>query len=172
MARRSSSPSGATPATAALAAAGVPHSLHPYDHDPRSIAAGGSYGLEAAAALGLDAATVLKTLLVVLEDAPRPGLGVAVVAVQEQLDLKAVAAALGSKRARMAEPAVAERSTGYVVGGISPLGQRQQLSTVVDSAVLAHPTVYVSGGRRGLDVGLAPTDLVRLTSAVTAPVAR
>lgn len=182
MARRSSrstdatpigvTPAGATRAAAVLTAAGVAHTLHPYAHDARAVAAGGSYGTEAATALGLDPATVLKTLLLVLQDAPRPALGVALVAVTEQLDLKAVATALGVKRARLAEQVVAERATGYVVGGISPLGQRQLLPTVVDIAALDHPTVYVSGGRRGLDVGLSSQDLVRVTSAVTAPIAR
>ncbi len=147
------------------------HTLHPYDHDPRTARESG-YGLEAAVALGLDAARVYKTLLVTLEGAPRPGLGVAVVPVSGRLDLKAVATALGAKRAAMAAPAAAERATGYVVGGISPLGQRTPLPTVVDSTALEHEVVYVSGGRRGLDVGLAPTDLVALTGAVTADVAR
>lgn len=165
-------PIGATRATAVLTAAGVKHTLHAYVHDARAVAAGGSYGTEAATALDLDPATVLKTLLVVFQDVPKPGLGVALVAVTERLDLKAVATALGAKRARLAEQVVAERATGYVVGGISPLGQRQLLPTVVAAAALDHPTVYVSGGRRGLDVGLSPQDLVRLASAVTAPIAR
>jgi Cys-tRNA(Pro)/Cys-tRNA(Cys) deacylase len=154
-----------------LDAAGVAHTLHAYDHDPRSARETG-YGLEAAVALGLDPASVYKTLLVSLADAPRPGLGVAVVPVSARLDLKAVAAALGVKHATMAEPAAAERATGYVVGGISPLGQRTRLPTVVDASALALEQVYVSGGRRGLDVGLAPADLVTLTAAVTADVAR
>lgn len=170
--RRSSQAPGATPATVALEQAGVEHTRHSYAHDPRAVADGGSYGMEAAQALGLDPATVLKTLLVVLGGAPRPSLGVAVVPVTDKLDLKAVAAALGHKRAVMAEPRAAERATGYVVGGISPLGQRTALPTVVDTAALRHPVVYVSGGRRGLDLGLAPADLVRLTGAVTAGISR
>lgn len=172
MTRRSSQPSGGTPATVALEEAGIEHTRHSYAHDPRAVADGGSYGMEAAQALGLEPATVLKTLLVVLEGAPRPGLGVAVVPVTDRLDLKAVAAALGHKRAAMAEPRAAERATGYVVGGISPLGQRTPLPTVVEASALQHPVVYVSGGRRGLDLGLAPAELVRLTDAVTAHVTR
>jgi Cys-tRNA(Pro)/Cys-tRNA(Cys) deacylase len=170
--RRSGQPAGATPATVALERAGVAHTRHTYAHDPRAVADGGSYGLEAAHALGLEPETVLKTLLVVLEGAPRPGLGVAVLPVTRSLDLKAAAAALGVKKAAMADPRAAERSTGYVVGGISPLGQRTALPTVVDASATAHPTVYVSGGRRGFDVGLAPADLVRLTGAVVADVTR
>ncbi|WP_336923743.1 Cys-tRNA(Pro) deacylase [Aquipuribacter sp. SD81] len=162
---------GGTPATAALEAAGTEHTVHAYDHDPRTARESG-YGLEAAEALGLDPRQVYKTLLVQLEPAGRPGLGVAVVPVSARLDLKAVAAALGAKRASMADPAAAERATGYVVGGISPLGQRTRLPTVVDASALDHEHVYVSGGRRGLDLGLAPGDLVALTSAVTAAVAR
>ena len=143
-----------------------------YAHDARAVADGGSYGMEAATALGLDPATVLKTLLVVLDAAPRPGLGVAVLPVTHQLDLKATAQALGSKRASMADPRAAERSSGYVLGGISPIGQRTALPTVVDDSVVSLATVFVSGGRRGLDLGLSPADLVRLTGAVVAPVAR
>jgi len=163
---------GATPATVVLDRAAVSWTAYSYAHDPRAVAGGGSYGTEAAQALGLDPATVLKTLLVTLEGAPRPGLGVAVVPVARSLDLKSVGAALGVKRAGMAEPRVAERTTGYVVGGISPLGQRTLLPTVLDAGAAELPVVYVSGGRRGLDVGLAPADLVRLTAAVVAPIAR
>ena len=124
--------------------------------------------MEAAQALGLAPAQVFKTLLADVDGA----LAVAVVPVDRSLDLKALAAALGGKRAVMAEPADAERATGYVVGGISPLGQRRRLPTVVDVSALEWDTVLVSAGRRGLDVELAPGDLVRLTSAVTAPVSR
>lgn len=150
---------------AALTAAGVPHTLHPYEHDPRAQA----YGLEAAAALGVDPAHVLKTLVAA---ASTGELVVAVLPVAARLDLKALARALGLPRARLAEPAAAERATGYVVGGISPLGQRRPLRTVVDAAALDQPLVYVSGGRRGLDVALAPADLVALTAAVVAPLSR
>jgi Cys-tRNA(Pro)/Cys-tRNA(Cys) deacylase len=124
--------------------------------------------MEAALALGLDPAQVFKTLLADVDGR----LVVAVVPVDRSLDLKALAAAAGGKRAVMAEPAVAERATGYVVGGISPLGQRRRLPTVVDASALGWDSVLVSAGRRGLDVELAPGDLVRLTAAVTAPVAR
>ena len=153
-----------TPATVALTAAGVPFVVHAYEHDPDPP----SYGLEAAQALGVDPARVLKTLLAEVDGT----LTVAVVPVQGRLDLKALAAAAGGKRARMADARDAERSTGYVVGGISPLGQRRPLPTVVDVSAVEFPTVYVSGGRRGLDVELAPADLVRLTGAVVAPVGR
>lgn len=151
-----------TPALRALLQAGVPFTEHPYDHDPSHP----SFGLEAAQALGVDPRTVFKTLLADVDGR----LVVAVLPVTASLSLKALAAAVGGKRARLAEPSVAERTTGYVVGGISPLGQRTVLPTVVDDSAEALPTMYVSGGRRGLDVGLAPADLVRLTSAVTAPV--
>ncbi|ROS73535.1 Cys-tRNA(Pro) deacylase [Cellulomonas sp. PhB143] len=177
MSRRPSPPRrGATPATVALEAAGVAHSLHPYEHDPAGAL---GFGLEAAAAIGVPADRVLKTLVAVVTGAAGPGAGaapdelvVAVVPVAGSLDLKALALALGARRASMAEPAAAERATGYVVGGISPLGQRRRLRTVVDASALTHEVVYVSGGRRGLDLGLAPGDLVRLTGAVTAAVAR
>lgn len=149
-----------TPATAVLTAAGVPFMLHPYAHDP----AAASYGLEAAEVLGIDPARVFKTLMVDVEGK----LAVGVVPVSGNLDLKAVAAALGAKRAAMADPRAAERRTGYVLGGISPLGQRQPSPTVLDDSALEYDTVLVSGGRRGLDIELAPADLVRLTSARTA----
>lgn len=153
-----------TPATVALARAGVAYSLHAYDHDP----AAPSYGLEAAEVLGLPAGQVLKTLLVETGG----GLAVGVVPVDRQLDLKAMAGALGVKRVALADAAAAERSSGYVVGGISPVGQRRALPTVVDEAATAYDVVYVSGGRRGLDLGLSPADLVRVTGARTAPIAR
>ena len=153
-----------TPATVALERAGVTFTVHAYDHDPRST----SYGLEAADALGLDPARVFKTLLADVDGE----LVVAVVPVDGQLDLKALAAALGAKRAAMAEPAVAERVTGYLVGGISPIGQKRRLRTVLDASADDHPTVYVSGGRRGLDVGLSPVDLARVTGATRAAIAR
>ena len=153
-----------TPATRVLAEAGVPHVLRTYAHDPRST----SYGLEAAAALGVEPERVFKTLLAEVDAA----LVVAVVPVDAQLDLKLLAAAVGGKRAAMAEVARAERATGYVAGGISPLGQRQAHPTVVDESALAHATILVSGGRRGMDVELQPADLVELTHARVAPVAR
>lgn len=151
-----------TPATAALAAAGVPFVLHPYAHDP----AASSYGLEAAEVLGIDPDRVFKTLMVEVEGK----LAVAIVPVSGNLDLKAAAAALRSKKAAMADPKAAERRTGYVLGGISPLGQRQPSPTVLDESALAFDTILVSGGRRGLDIELAPADLLRLTNGVTGPI--
>jgi Cys-tRNA(Pro)/Cys-tRNA(Cys) deacylase len=155
---------GGTPATVALTRTGVSFTTHSYEHDP----AAPSYGMEAAEVLGLPHEQVFKTLLADVDGA----LVVSIVPVARKLDLKALATAVGGKRAAMADPAVAERSTGYVVGGISPLGQRKQLATVLDDSALAFDTVYVSGGRRGFDLGLSPTDLVAQTRAVTAPVAR
>jgi Cys-tRNA(Pro)/Cys-tRNA(Cys) deacylase len=153
-----------TPATVALTKAGMTFTTHAYEHDP----AAKSYGLEAAEALGLQPEQVFKTLLVEVDGK----LSVGVVPVDKQLDLKAVAAALNGKKAAMADPAAAERITGYVVGGISPIGQKRPLPTVVDASATGHETVYVSGGRRGLDLGLSPADLIKLTSARTAPIAR
>lgn len=161
MAKRSS---GGTPATVALTRAGIDFTLHEYAHDPRA----GSYGHEAAEALGLAPERVFKTLLADVDGR----LTVAVVPVSGQLDLKALARAVGGSKAAMADVAAAERATGYVVGGISPVGQRRQLPTVVDEAALPQPTVFVSAGRRGLDLELAPADLVRITEAITARVGR
>ena len=155
---------GGTPATVALTRAGVAFTEHAYAHDP----AAPSYGVEAAEALGLDPAQVFKPLLTTVDGR----LVVGVVPVSGQLDLKAVAAAVGGKKAAMADPAAAERATGYVVGGISPVGQKRAHPTVVDTSALAFDTVYVSGGRRGLDLGLSPTDLVRVTAAVLADIGR
>lgn len=156
--------SAGTPATVALTRAGVSFTTHAYEHDP----AASSYGLEAAEALGLDPEQVFKTLFVEVDGR----LVVGIVPVSRQLDLKAVAAAVNGKKATMADPAAAERATGYVVGGISPLGQKRPHPTVLDETALVFETVYVSGGRRGLDIGLAPQDLVRLTKATTAAIAR
>ncbi|MGX1850878.1 Cys-tRNA(Pro) deacylase [Streptomyces sp. NBC_01456] len=155
---------GGTPATVALTASGVPFTVHAYAHDP----AAASYGEEAAEALGVAPEQVFKTLLAEVDGA----LTVAVVPVSGSLDLKALAAAVGGKRAAMADPAAAERTTGYVLGGISPLGQRKRLPTVVDASAQGRPTVCVSAGRRGLEVELAPEDLVALTGARVAPIAR
>ncbi|MCR6689383.1 Cys-tRNA(Pro) deacylase [Cellulomonas sp.] len=154
-----------TPALVALAQAGVPHTAHPYEHDPASDL---GYGLEAAQVLGVPPEQVFKTLVTVVDGT----LTVAVVPVTGQLDLKALAAAVGGKKAAMAPKADAERATGYVLGGISPLGQRMAHPTVVDETAWLFDTVLVSGGRRGLDVELAPDDLVRLTGAVVADVAK
>ncbi|HEY6795399.1 MAG TPA: Cys-tRNA(Pro) deacylase [Kineosporiaceae bacterium] len=157
-----------TPATALLRAQGVPHTVRAYEHDPRGHQRGLSYGMEAALALGVDPSQVFKTLVADVDGT----LTVAVVPVAGSLDLNALATAVGGKRAVLAQPAAAERATGYVVGGISPLGQRRALRTVVDASVLDVPTVLVSAGRRGVDVELASADLVRLTGATTAPIAR
>lgn len=160
--------SGGTPATDALTAAGVAFTLHPYHHDPAAAA----YGPEAADALGWEHARVFKTLVVDLAAGGRPRLAVGVVSVAGQLDLKAIAAALGAKKAELADPRVAARSSGYVVGGISPIGQKTPLPTVVDASALGFATIGVSAGKRGLQVELAPADLIAVTDAVVAPIAR
>ncbi|TDC57469.1 Cys-tRNA(Pro) deacylase [Micromonospora sp. KC207] len=152
-----------TPATALLAKRKIRHSTHPYDVSPDAP----NYGVLVAAALGVPPERVFKSLVTEVDGA----LAVAVVPVTGELDLKALAAALGGKRATLADRAVAERATGYVRGGISPLGQRKRLPTVLDASALAHDTVYVSAGRRGLQLQLAPADLIALTDATTAPVA-
>ncbi|WPO76050.1 MULTISPECIES: Cys-tRNA(Pro) deacylase [unclassified Streptomyces] len=153
-----------TPATVALTAAGTAFTVHAYEHDP----AHPSYGEEAAQAMGVSPDRVFKTLVAEVDGE----LTVAVVPVAGSLDLKALAAAVGGKRAVMADPAAAERTTGYVRGGISPLGQRKRLRTVLDDSASAHATICVSAGRRGLEVELAPGDLAELTGAVLAPVGR
>ena len=147
-----------TPAVKVLEKAKVAHTLHPYDPDHPDAH---GYGEAAVAALGADPRQVFKTLLARVDGA----LTVAVVPVAGMLDLKALAAAVGGRKAVMADPTDAERTTGYVVGGISPLGQRKRLPTVVDESALDFDTVFVSGGRRGLDIELAPGDLVALTAA-------
>ena len=161
---------GGTPATLALTAAGLPFALHTYEHDPRAV----SYGLEAAEALGVPAERVFKTLLASLEGSrdARSELIVGIVPVSRRLDLKALARALGGSRAAMADVAAAERATGYVAGGISPVGQKRRHRTVLDASATGHATIYVSGGRRGLDLELAPDALVAVTDAVTATIAR
>ena len=156
--------SGASPATSSLDRAHVAYRSHTYTHDP-TIA---SYGLEAAAALGVPAERVFKTLVV----ETGAGLAVCVVPVGAQLDLKAAARALGVKRVTMATPVVAERSSGMVIGGISPIGQKRRLPTVVDASAQLCDTVFVSGGRRGFDIELAPADLIAMTTAMMAPIAR
>lgn len=156
---------GGTPATVALDRAGVPFAVHAYAHDPAS---GLSYGEEAAAALGVLPARVFKTLIAEVDTA----LTVAVVPVSATLDLKSLAAATAGKRAAMADPAAAERTTGYVLGGISPLGQRKPLPTVIDASALTHETIFVSAGRRGLELELTPAALIHLISATTSPIAR
>ena len=154
-----------TPAVTAARQAGVAVTVHELD---AAASDGRGYGLAAAEAMGVDPARVFKTLVVAVDGA----LAVAVVPVDGECDLKAVASALGGKRAVMAEPRDAERATGYVVGGISPLAQRRRLPTVVDGSALPLPTVFVSGGRRGLELELTPSDLVALSGAVVARIAR
>jgi Cys-tRNA(Pro)/Cys-tRNA(Cys) deacylase len=149
-----------TPAIAAAERAGVPFRTHEYAHDHKAE----SYGLEAAGKLGLDPGRVFKTLVVEVDGK----LGVAVVPVAAQLDLKA----LGGKRSALAGREAAERATGYVLGGISRLGQRKRLPVVLDASALAHETVHVSAGGRGLELELDPRDLIRLTSAGVHPIAR
>ena len=165
MSRRDAAGSAAgTPATVALTRAGIEFTVHAYDHDPRAT----SFGEEAAAALGLTTDEVFKTLLAMVDGEPVVG----IVPVVGALDLKALASAAGGRRAEMADPAIAQRLTGYVIGGISPIGQKRALPTFLDeSAVLLH-TVYVSGGRRGLDIGLAPDDLIAVTGGQYAAIAR
>ena len=147
-----------TPAIVAAERAGIVYSVHEYSHDPKAS----SYGLEAADKLGVDAARVFKTLVADVDGT----LTVAVVPVAAQLDLKAL-----GKRAAMADPKLAERTTGYVAGGISPLGQRKRLPTVIDESALAFGTIHVSAGRRGLEIELAPADLLALTSGETRRIA-
>ena len=154
-----------TPAVKQLEQAGVAFTLADYEHDPRTPA----YGEEAARALGLSHDEVFKTLLVKLDDGR---LAVAIVPVSGQLDLKALARAAGARRAAMAELEEAQRATGYVVGGISPLGQKRRLATFLDESAERLPQIHVSGGRRGLEIRLAPADLMRLTGARLAPLAR
>lgn len=155
-----------TPATVFLDASGIAYEVLPYDHDP----AAESFGLEAAAKLGLDADVVFKTLMARL-DGDRGELVVAIVPVAYQLDLKALARAAGAKRAKMALVADAERSSGYVAGGISPFGQRRPLATFVDETAEICETMYVSGGHRGLDIGVSPADLITALDARVAPLA-
>lgn len=164
MARPRSQGGPGTPATVALTAAGIPFTPRAYAHD----AAVTAYGLEAAAALGVEPERVFKTLLAEADGR----LVVGVVPVSSLLDLKALAAAVGAKRAAMAAPELAERKTGYVVGGISPIGQKTALPTVVDESALLWETVLVSGGRRGFDLELAPADLLRATGGVLGDIAR
>jgi Cys-tRNA(Pro)/Cys-tRNA(Cys) deacylase len=147
-----------TPAVVAAERAGIPFTLHEYEHDPRTE----SYGREAAEKTGVDPARVFKTLVLEQDGA----LSVAIVPVAAQLDLRAL-----GKRAALADRSAAERATGYVLGGISPLGQRKRLPTLLDESALQHETIYVSAGRRGLEIELAPADLVRLTGAHVAAVA-
>ena len=152
-----------TPATLALLDAGIAFTSHTYEHNPSST----SYGIEAAHALGLSPTEVFKTLIVLVDAQPH----VAVIPVDCTLNMKMLAQAAGGKRAEMAPTDTAQRLTGYVLGGISPIGQRTQLPTVIDNSVLGLDRVYVSGGARGFDVGLIPEDLLKVTSAIAAQIA-
>lgn len=156
----------ATPALAALSAAQVPHEVLRYRHDPRQVPFGTEAVEQLTTAAGVAPEQIYKTLILAVPG----GLAVAVLPVPAKLALKAAAAALGVARATMADPAVAQRSTGYVVGGISPFGQRRALPTVVDSSALDFEKVLCSAGQRGWDVAVAPTDLIRLTGATTADI--
>jgi Cys-tRNA(Pro)/Cys-tRNA(Cys) deacylase len=151
-----------TPATALLAREGIVHVLHPYTHDPRAEA----FGDEAASILAIEPQRIFKTLIAAVDAT----LACGVVPVAGRLDLKAFAAALGGKRAELADPQAAQRATGYVLGGISPLGQKTRLPVVIDESALLYDTVYVSAGKRGLQVELAPDDLVRLCQGRTAAI--
>ncbi|UPK73338.1 Cys-tRNA(Pro) deacylase [Nocardioidaceae bacterium SCSIO 66511] len=164
MSRRKKAAAGSTPATTALTRAGIDFTAHSYEHDP----AAESYGREAADRLGVDADRVFKTLLATVDES----LVVGIVPVSRSLDPKALARGVGGRKAAMADPAHAERVTGYVVGGISPIGQRRALRTVLDATASAYETILVSGGRRGFDLELAPDDLVTATAATIAPIAR
>ncbi|CAN5210893.1 Cys-tRNA(Pro) deacylase [soil metagenome] len=156
----------ATPAIATLVAAGISHQVLQYQHDPRSQAYGEEAVAELAALTGVSPEQIFKTLVVAIP----AGLAVAVLPVPAKLSLKAVAAALGAPKATMADPAAAQRSTGYVLGGISPLGQRKALPTVVDASALGWDQMLCSAGKRGLEIALAPADLIAMTQAVTADV--
>lgn len=156
-------PSSATPAIAAAITAGIDHTIHSYQHDPTAD----SYGIEAAQALGVEADSVFKTLLTEIDGAAV----CALVPVTSSLSLKALAHAHGGKRAVMMDPSKAQRLTGYVVGGISPLGQRTAIPTYLDASSLEWDRIYVSAGRRGWEICLAPRDLITVTGASTAPIA-
>lgn len=160
--------SGSTPATVALSSAGIAFTLHEYAHDPRAESYGAEAATHLAESLDVDPTRVFKTLMATVDGS----LTVAIVPVSGQLDLKALARAVGGSRAAMADRAEAERVTGYVAGGISPIGQKKRLPTVLDNTALDHPTVFVSAGRRGLDLEIAPADLVRITGAISDRVGR
>jgi Cys-tRNA(Pro)/Cys-tRNA(Cys) deacylase len=158
-------PSSMTPAINAANKAGVVYRIHEYEHDPNAE----SYGLEAAAKLGVDPARVFKTLIAELDGGK---LACGIVPVATSLNLKAFASACNAKRAEMADMQAAERATGYVAGGISPLGQKKRLLTVVDASARNLVTIFVSAGKRGLEIELAPADLLQLTGGTLAPIAR
>ena len=154
-----------TPAISAASKAGIAYRIHEYTHDPNAE----SYGLEAAEKLGVDPARVFKTLIVELDGGK---LACGIVPVATSLNLKALASACNAKRAEMADMQAAERATGYVAGGISPIGQKKRLVTVLDASAHDLATIYVSAGKRGLEIELAPADLLKLTAGKLAPIAR
>ncbi|PKF51849.1 Cys-tRNA(Pro) deacylase [Enterovibrio nigricans] len=156
-----------TPAITLAEKAGISFHVHSYEHDPHNT----NFGLEAASVLGQDPARVFKTLLFAMNGDPKK-LAVAVVPVSGQLDLKAAAKAAGAKKAEMANPDIAEKTTGYIVGGISPLGQKKRLPTFLDASAEAHDTIYVSAGRRGLEIELSPADLLSLTQGKMATIGK
>lgn len=158
-----------TPAIQTLTQAGVPFTVHSFESDPPGPRTKSGYGVAAADALGVEPDRVFKTLLVDLQGAKHPA-AVAIVPVSQQVSLKALAAALGAKRAELMDPATAERMTGYVVGGISPLGQRRALPTVIDQSARDWETIFVSAGRRGVDIEISTADLTRLLQATTATI--
>lgn len=160
MAKKTHAAGAGTPATIALTKSGITFTAHTYEHDPANT----NFGMEAATVLGIEPDRVFKTLMADVSGT----LTVAIVPVNGTLDLKALAQARGHKKAAMADPATAQRRTGYVLGGISPIGQRQPSPTVLDESALAHETIFVSGGRRGFDIELAPADLIAVTNAATA----
>lgn len=156
---------GGTPALQVLERAGIDYTLHEYDHDPRTEL---GFGLEGAQKLGIEPERIFKTLMAHVDGT----LACGIVPVSGKLSLKALANALNAKKADMAAPADAERATGYVVGGISPLGQKRAHPTVIDESALSFETILVSGGRRGLDIELSPADLADLTHGIFAPIGR
>ncbi|UCR88882.1 Cys-tRNA(Pro) deacylase [Mycetocola spongiae] len=163
MAKKAAKPAG-TPALIALARAGITVAVHAYDHDPAET----NFGEEAARELGVDPGRVFKTLVTLVDGTPT----VAVVPVAGRLDLKALAHAVGGKKAELAPMDLAERKTGYVAGGISPIGQKTRLATVLESGAWELPTIFISGGRRGLDIEITAADLAAVTGAIPAPIAR
>ncbi|MGO2067238.1 Cys-tRNA(Pro) deacylase [Glutamicibacter arilaitensis] len=159
--------SASTPATAALEAAGISYVAHSYAHSDSAD----SYGAEAAEQLGVSGDRVFKTLMVSTGANPALDLAVAVVPVDSKLDLKAIGLALGKKKAQMADKAAAQRRSGYVLGGISPFGQRQKTDTVIDASAQQFDTVFISGGRRGFSLEIAPRDAAKATGAIWAQIA-